>query len=79
MPEKMLLTVPEAAMRLGLGRSFVYQLVMTGELPSVKLGRARRVSVRAIDEYVERLQGEQVPAAPPVAKCKTPEPKPERQ
>lgn len=53
--ERLLLTVPEAAMRLGLGRSLIYQLVMSGELASVKVGRARRVPVSALEQFVERI------------------------
>ena len=49
---KILLTVPEAAQRLGLGRSFVYQLVMKGEIRSIKLGRARRIPVDALEQFV---------------------------
>ena len=57
--ERILLTIPEAAMRLGLGRSFVYGLVMSGELKSIKLGRARRVPSSALQELIEqRLQAE---------------------
>jgi len=56
--ERLLLTVPEAAMRLGLGRSLIYQLVMSGELASVKVGRARRVPVSALENFVERIAEE---------------------
>ena len=49
---KLLLTIPEVAYRLGLGRSFVYELVMKGEIRSVKIGRARRVPKVALDDFV---------------------------
>lgn len=49
---KILLTVPEVAHRLGLGRSFIYQLVMKGEIRSIKLGRARRIPVDALEQFV---------------------------
>ena len=55
MTERLLLTVNEAAVALGLGRSFVWGMVMRGDLPSVKLGRARRIPALALDEYVVRL------------------------
>jgi excisionase family DNA binding protein len=58
---ELLLTVEQAAERLNLGRTFVYGLVQRGELASVKAGRARRVPVQAVDQYIERLQEEQVP------------------
>ena len=56
---KLLLTVPEAADRLGLGRSFMYVLVQRGEIPSLKLGRARRVAVAELENYVARLRASQ--------------------
>jgi excisionase family DNA binding protein len=50
-----LLTVEQAAEKLQIGRSMAYQLIAAGELASIKIGRVRRVPVRAIEEYVERL------------------------
>ena len=51
--ERLLLTIPEVAVKLGLGRSFVYQMVRAGTLRSVKLGRARRVSTEVLRRWVE--------------------------
>ena len=51
---QLLLTVREVAERLGCGRTFVYELISTGELETVKLGRLRRVPVAAVDALVER-------------------------
>ena len=51
--ERLLLTIPEVAVRMGLGRSLVYQLVMSGDIPSIKLGRARRVPAKALDQFIE--------------------------
>ena len=56
---KILLTVDEAAQRLGIGRSHAYIFVMRGEIPSIKLRRSRRVPATAVDEFVERLKAEQ--------------------
>jgi excisionase family DNA binding protein len=56
---KLLLTVEEAAQRLGIGRSHAYIYVLRGELPSVKLGRARRVPAVELEGFVERLRAEQ--------------------
>ena len=53
-----LLTPEETAARLSLSRTMVYELIRTGELRSVKIGRARRVPVDALREYVERLQSD---------------------
>lgn len=56
MCERLLLTVKEAAEKLRLGRSLTYRLIQTGELPSVKVGGARRVLVRDLDRFVEALR-----------------------
>jgi excisionase family DNA binding protein len=56
-PAGLLLTVEEAAERLRLGRTFVYQLIMSGELESVKVGRLRRVPAECLPEYVATLRG----------------------
>ena len=51
--EKLLLTIPEVAIRLGLGRSLIYQFVMRGEIDSIKLGRARRVPAEALERFIQ--------------------------
>jgi excisionase family DNA binding protein len=55
MTQKLLLTIPEAADRLGVGRSFLHAAIQRRELSTVKLGRARRVPVGALEHYVARL------------------------
>lgn len=52
-----LLTVEQAARRLSLGRTTMFQLIKTGAVVSVRIGRARRVPVEALDAYVEELTG----------------------
>ncbi len=47
-----LLTVIEAARELGISRSKVYELLADGELPSVRIGRTRRIAVAALEEFV---------------------------
>ncbi|WP_329138321.1 helix-turn-helix domain-containing protein [Streptomyces sp. NBC_01476] len=54
-----LLTVPEVMARLKIGRSAVYDLLRTRELPSLTLGRARRIPARALDHLIiTRLEQE---------------------
>ncbi|MFF0729731.1 excisionase family DNA-binding protein [Streptomyces sp. NPDC004134] len=55
-PTLALLSVEEAARRLGIGRTVCYRLISTGELESVTVGRLRRVPADAIPEYVARLR-----------------------
>lgn len=51
---KLLLSVEEAAAALSLGRSLVYQLVMRGEIRSIKVRRVRRIPVDALQEFIAR-------------------------
>lgn len=52
MMAEVLLTVPEAAKRLSIGRTMVYELIARRELVSVKVGRARRIPVAALELWV---------------------------
>ncbi len=53
-----LLTVPEAAKLLRIGRNLAYELVARGEIPSVRLGRLIRVPRAALEE---RLRAAGIP------------------
>ena len=53
-PLKLLLTVPEAATALSLCRAAVYELVLAGELASVKIGRARRIPLTVLEDFIAR-------------------------
>ena len=53
---KLLLTPAEAAEALGIGRTKVYELIVTNTLGSVKIGSCRRIPVGALDEYVQTLR-----------------------
>jgi excisionase family DNA binding protein len=45
----------EAATVLATGRSKVFELMADGRLQSVKIGRARRITRAALEEYVRQL------------------------
>ena len=49
---KLLLSVSEAAYLLSIGRSRCYDLVLGGELRSLKLGRRRLIPREALDAFV---------------------------
>jgi len=51
----LLLTVEEAAVLLRIGRTQTYELVMRGQIRSVKIGRRRLVLRTGAQEYVDRL------------------------
>ena len=53
---KLLLTPEEAAELLGIGRTKVYELILTNVLESVKIGTARRVPTDALTEFVDTLR-----------------------
>ena len=56
---RLLVSPEEAASMLSVARSTVYVLMASGELPSVKIGKSRRLRVEDIEEYVDRLAGAQ--------------------
>jgi excisionase family DNA binding protein len=41
---------------IGLGRTKVYELLRTGQLRSIKVGKARLVPRAAIDEFLDRFE-----------------------
>ena len=53
-----LLTVEDAAQALALGRTKIYELLDAGTLRSVKIGRARRIPVDALHEFVRTIDAD---------------------
>jgi excisionase family DNA binding protein len=51
-----LLRIAEVADHLALSESRIYELVNAGLLPSVKIGKSRRVSLGAIRSFVGHLE-----------------------
>jgi excisionase family DNA binding protein len=56
MSTRLVLTVEEAADRLGIGRTLMYALIAAGEVESVRIGRLRRVPTDALDTFVMQLR-----------------------
>ncbi len=52
----LLLSVPQCAQRLGLGRSTVYEFIRSGALPSLRVGRLRRIVAADLDTFVKKLK-----------------------
>src|SRR5690606_24404940 len=48
------MTIQEAALFSGVGRSFLYEAMKRGELPYVKIGSARRIPKRALEEWLAK-------------------------
>jgi excisionase family DNA binding protein len=55
-PERLLLSVVQAAGVLGVGRTTAYQLIRAGELEVVHVGRSVRVPADALPDLVRRLR-----------------------
>lgn len=53
-----LLTVEKVADRLRLGRTKVYELINSGELPHIKFGRACRIPRDGLSALIARKQQE---------------------
>jgi excisionase family DNA binding protein len=52
----LVLTVEEAADRLGVGRTLMYALVSSGAVESVRIGRLRRVPADALVTFLDELR-----------------------
>lgn len=50
--------VIEACEILCLGKTRVYELMDSGELPSVRIGSARRIPLDGLEAYLAKLRGE---------------------
>jgi excisionase family DNA binding protein len=49
-----LLSMPEVCQELGMGKSWVYQRIRSGEIPSVKLGHNIKVRREALEGYLDQ-------------------------
>lgn len=58
--DKLLLTPPEAAMLLSIGRTKLYELIRSGELLSIRIDRARRIPRAAAEAYVAAHCGQAI-------------------
>ena len=65
MNDTILLTVDRAARRLGMSRGAIYPLVLSGDIPSIKIGRARRIPIAQLEAWVARQVSEQQPDGVP--------------
>lgn len=52
---RLLLTVEEAAERLGIGRSLMYELIGSGQITSIRVRQLRRITPEALSAYVAAL------------------------
>jgi excisionase family DNA binding protein len=52
-PQRLAYTVKETAMLLSLSRSLVYELINAGKIETIKIGRARRITSRQLEAYIQ--------------------------
>lgn len=50
----LLVTIPQAAKLLAVGRSTVYQLIWDDELTPIRIGRSVRLTIDDLQDYVQR-------------------------
>lgn len=50
-----LVTIEEAARRLSIGRSHIYEVMRHGRLRSVRIGRSRRILERDLEAFIRQL------------------------
>jgi excisionase family DNA binding protein len=53
--ETVLLKVPEVLERLAISQTKLYELLSSGELRSVKVGRARRIPSHELERFIAEL------------------------
>ncbi len=54
--QRLLLTVEEAASCLCVGRTYMFDLIATGVVPSVRMGKLRRIRLEDLERYVSSLR-----------------------
>jgi excisionase family DNA binding protein len=52
--DPLLISVQEAARMLSIGRTSIYQLMNSGELETMKLGRRRLITIESLRRVTER-------------------------
>ena len=57
----LLLSIPDVAATLGLGRSKIYELIAKEGLPVVRFGRSVRVSAASLQKWVEQREQHPLP------------------
>ncbi len=56
--EKLLLTPQECSETIQVGRSRMYELLASGDIPSVKIGRSIRIPIDALKKWIEDQQSD---------------------
>ena len=57
-PQRSLLSIADVCQELGMGKSWVYKRIQSGEIPSVKLGHNIKVKREDLESYLERQRNQ---------------------
>ena len=60
--ERLTMTVPEAAERLGIGKNQAYEAARSGQIPTIKIGHRVLVPVTALEDKLLHATGPKAPA-----------------
>jgi excisionase family DNA binding protein len=69
--DTLLLKIPEVMARLAVGQTKVYELMSSGELRSVKVGRSRRVPSEELERFMAVLDDSRPNLRPPAPRTST--------
>lgn len=61
--DRLVYTVEEAATLLGISRSFAYEAVQKGDIPSMRIGRRILVPKAALERFLATIPGSQAPSS----------------
>jgi len=68
--DALLITIPDALSRTGVGRSFLYERLAEGSIRSVKAGRRRLVDVASLTAWAASLPESQLKSAAKEPSCR---------
>ena len=60
MDDKLTLTVPETAKRLGIGKNLAYDAIQRGEIPSIRVGHRLLVPVAALEAMMRQAGSDEI-------------------
>jgi excisionase family DNA binding protein len=57
-PDRLAVSIEDAAQRTGLGRDAMYALIHAGRVPAIKVGRRYVVPIKGLEAAMDRLADE---------------------
>jgi excisionase family DNA binding protein len=60
---RLLYSVSEAARLLGVGRTYMFRLLATGQVESIKVGKLRKIPCDALSRYIDQQRPGQAPSS----------------